>query len=197
MALDLTQFISEIRTSGDWAKIAPRLGPMFQNIQDSINQAAQAAGVDPTDHLSQPNPPAALNVKVAGELAHVTIQDQSARSRSLHYFVEYANNTAFSGAHVEHLGVSRGRILNLPTKNDDGTQTHNWYFRTYSMEPGSKKASNKIYYGVSGAPTAVQMQGTTQLTLLPSTGSGTAPTDGQKPGQGFGTSQVSKEAVKA
>ncbi len=193
--LDLTQWISEIRTSRDWTKTSSRLGPMFQNIQDAINQAARAAGVDSTQHLAQPNPPAKLNIKTAGELAHVTIEDHSARSRSLHYFVEYANNKSFSGAHVEHLGVSRGRILNLPTKDDNGN-TQNWYFRSYSMEPGSKKASSKVYYGQQGAPTAVQMSGSTQLSLLHSTGSGTAPTDGQKAGTGFGTVQNVKTSAK-
>ena len=193
--LDLSTWISEIRTSRDWAKTSSRLGPMFQFIQDAINQSAKAAGVDSTQHLQQPNPPAKLNVKTSGEMAHVTIEDHSARSRSLHYFVEYANNKAFSSPHVEHLGVSRGRILNLPTKDDNGN-TQKWYFRSYSMEPGSKKASSKVYYGQAGAPTAVQMSGSTQLSLLPSTGAGTAPTNGQKAGQGFGTVQNVKTPAK-
>jgi hypothetical protein len=197
MALDLTQFISEIRTAGAWEKIAPRLGPMFQNIQDAINQAAKASGVDSTQHTSQPNPPAKLSVKTAGELAHVTIEDNSARTRARNYFLEYSNKTSFSPAntYTEHLGVGRHKVLNLPT-NDDNGKPHNWYFRTYSMEPGSKKASAHVVYGVAGAPTAVTMGGTTNLSLLPSTGAGTAPSNGQKAGQGFGTPQVSKETIK-
>lgn len=197
MSLDLSQMISEIRTSADWAAIAPRLGPKLQNIQDAINQAAQAAGVDATKHLDQPDPPAAINVKVAGELAHVTIEDNSARDRSLNNFVEFSTAKSFSPASTwtEHLGVARHRVLNLPT-NDDNGQPHNWYFRTYTMSLGSKKASPHVYLGQQGAPTAVTMGGSTNLTLLPSTGAGTAPSNGQKAGTGYGTSQFSKEAMK-
>jgi hypothetical protein len=192
--LDLTQLISEIRTSRDWPTTAARMAPQLQNIQDAINQSAQAAGVDPTQHLQTPDPPTKLNVKVAGELAHVTIEDNSSRSRSRNYFVEYSNQTSFSGAWTEHLGVGRHRVLNLPTK-DDGGNTQNWYFRSFSMEPGSKKASPHIYFGEQGAPTSVTMSGSTSLTLSPSTGCGTAPSNGQKAGQGFGTNQVSDKAV--
>jgi hypothetical protein len=206
MPLDIGQFISEIRTSKDevdgsgrliasaWSKIAPRLGPMFDKIQDAVNQTASAAGVDATQHKQSPDPPAKLNVKVAGEMAHVTIEDHSARDRSLHYFVETSNSPSFSAAHVEHLGVSRGRVLNLPTKDDNGN-THKWYFRAYSMSPGSEKPSPHVYFGQKGAPTPVQMAGSTNLSLLPSTGSGTTPTNGQKPGQGYGHAQVSNEAA--
>ena len=192
--IDLTQWISEIKNSTNWEKTAPRLGPFFQAIQDSINQTAQAAGVDATSHVQRPDPPSKLNVKVAGELAHVTVEDHSARDRSRHYFVEYANNTAFSGAHVEHLGVSRGRVLTLPT-NDDKGSPHKWYFRTYSMSPGSEKPSPHVYFGVKGAPTAVTMGGSTNLSLSTSTGAGTSPTNGQKPGNGYGKAQYSDEAV--
>ena len=192
--LDLTQFISEIRTSASWEKIAPRLAPYFQNIQDGINQAADAAGVDATQHKQQPDPPAKLNIKTAGELAHVTIEDHSARSRSLHYFLHVSTNTAFSNPHVVHMGVSRGTVLNLPTNDDNGNPVK-YYFRCHSMEPGSIKASDHVYHGQQGAPTAVQMSGSTNMTLLTSTGSGTNPTDGQKSRSGYGTPQFSNETV--
>lgn len=196
MALDLTNMISEMRNSKSWEEFAQRAAPYFQNLQDAVNQTASAAGVDATKHLESPDPPAKLNVKVAGETFHATIEDNSARSRAHNYFLEYSNQPSFSQSWVKHLGVSRDHVQTLPTKDDNGV-THNWYFRTYSMESGSKKASSHVYLGEQGAPTAVQMQGSTNLTLLPSTGAGTAPSNGQKPGQGFGTSQLSKEAVKA
>jgi hypothetical protein len=195
MALSLTTWISEIRNSTDWSKIAPRLGPMFEKIESSINQVARVTGVDPTNLKQQPDPITKLNVKVSGEMAHVTLDDHSARSRALHYFVEYSNNTNFSGAHVEHLGASRGRVLTLPTNDDQGNK-QNYYFRAYSMEPGSEKPSSHVYNGQQGAPTPVQMSGTTNLSLLPSTGSGTASTTGQKTGEGFGKATFSQESYK-
>ncbi len=193
--LDISQWVTEIRNSSDWSKIAPRLGPMFDKIQSSINQTAQVLGADPTNLKETPKPITALNVKTSGEMAHVTLDDHSARSRALHYFVEYGNNTNFSGAHVEHLGASRGRVLNLPT-NDDHGHPQNWYFRGYSMEPGSEKPSSHVYFGQQGAPTPVVMSGSTNLSLLPSTGAGTASSTGQKSGEGFGKSTFSSESYK-
>jgi hypothetical protein len=205
--LDLTTWISEIRTAVEgpdengkisaWSKIAPRLGPMFQAIQDGINQTAKAVGVDSTTLAQQPNPPAKLNVKVAGELAHVTIEDNSARDRSLNNFVEYSTTPSFSPASTwtEHLGAARHRVLNLPTKGDSGA-THQWYFRAHTMGLGSEKASPHVYLGQEEAPTPVSMAGTTSLTLQPSTGCGTTPSNGQKAGEGFGKAQNSNETFK-
>jgi hypothetical protein len=168
---------------------------MFDKITGAINQVAQVTGVDSTNLKQTPDPISALNVKTSGEMAHVTLTDNSARSRALHYFVEYSNNTSFSGAHVEHLGASRGRVLTLPTNDDNGNK-QNWYFRAYSMESGSEKPSPHVYLGQQGAPTAVQMGGTTNLSLSPSTGAGTASSTGQKPGEGFGKATFSAESYK-
>ena len=195
--LDLTQWISEIRNSDTWEKIAPRLGPMFQNISDAINQTAKNAGVDSTTLGQRPNPPSALNVKVAGELAHVTITDNSARDRTRNNFVEYSTSSSFSPASTwtEHLGVGRHRVLTLPT-NDDGGNPHQWYFRAHTMSLGSEKASPHVYLGQQGAPTPVTMSGITNLTLQPSTGCGTTPSNGQRAGEGYGKAQNSIETFK-
>ncbi len=198
MALDLSNWISEIRTSQDWGKIAPRLGPMFQQLQDSINQGFSAVGVDATNTRQTPNPPASLSVQASsnGELAHVAISDNSDRSRALSYFLEHSTSPNFSptATYTTHLGAARQHMLTLPTQDANGN-TQSYYFRAYSMEPGSEKASAHVYYGQQLAPTAVQMNGSTKLTLLPSTGAGTAPTNGGKAGQGFGTVQTFKAGV--
>jgi hypothetical protein len=195
--LDLSQMISEIRTSKSWEEVASRLGPRLQQLQDAVNQTASAAGVDATKHVQQPDPPSKLNVKASpsGEQVHLTIEDHSARSRSLHYFVEHATNTAFSGSYVTQLGASRNHHLTLPTFQDDGITKQTYYFRAYSMEPGSVKSSPHIYHGQQGAPTGVQLNGSTAMTLLPSTGSGTGPSNGQKTGVGFGRAQFSDKMV--
>jgi hypothetical protein len=195
--LDLGQWISEVRNSSDWDKIAPRLGPMFEAIETAINQTAKSAGVDSTGHLQAPDPPSALNIKAAsnGEQVHITIADNTSRDRTLNYFVEHSTSPVFSPASTwtTHLGVSRHHIMTLPTYPDAGGTKINYYFRTYSMSPGSEKPSPHVYFGQSMAPTAVTMNGATQLTLQTSTGAGTSPSNGQRAGKGFGIAQVSDE----
>jgi hypothetical protein len=157
----------------------------FRLVEDAINRLGRSAGASPVGDVAQPAPIQAVNVKVSGETAHVTITDNSALSRNIHYFLEYANEPNFLAPHVEHLGTSRGRVLSLPA-NDDTGAPQSYYFRGYSQYPGSKPSPH-VLLGPQGSPTAVQMTGTTNMTLLPSTGSGTAAPNGQQGGQGFGT----------
>jgi len=115
---------------------------------------------------------------------HAVINDQSQLRRGIHYFVEYDTDPSFKQPHVVHMGTSRTmHPLNLPALDDDGNP-QKFYFRSYSQLPGGKPSS-KIRFGGERA-TAVDPGGTFQMTLLPSTGSGTAPANGQSAGQGFG-----------
>jgi hypothetical protein len=97
--------------------------------------------------------------------------------------VELANNPQFSQPHVEHLGSSRGRFITLPTNADDGAK-HTWYARAYTQYQGSQP-SGFTYHG-GDSPAGFQMEGATNMTPLPSTGSGTASNDGQQGGSGLG-----------
>lgn len=192
--LDLSPILSELKntTAEDFTQLAPRIAIGLENVQDAINQTALVSGVDSTTHLDPPDPPAALNVKVAnnGELVHLTVEDNSSRDRARTYFIEHsANDPAFSQPFVHQLGAGRDLKLNLPTFLDDGVTVQDHYFRTYSMNPGSKTASPHVYYGDVYSPVAVNCNGTTAMTLLPSTGAGTAPSNGQKAGHGFGRDQ--------
>jgi hypothetical protein len=161
----------------------------LEQTQDSVNALGTATGVDPTNHTTPPNPPSDIQVKANNGLAHVTLSDTSQRSRALHYFIEADTDPAFPNPHVQHLGVSRGAFITLPSKADDAS-AQNWYFRAYSQYPGSQQRSDHQVFGGS-VPMAVDVGGTTQLTPLTSTGSGTASTNGQqKNGEGgFGVLQ--------
>ena len=182
MALDLSQYLTEIKADN------PRLAVALQNIEDSINQAAQAAGTDATQHTEPPNPLNAINVAAGSDSVHVTLEDNSQRSRALNYFVEWsANDPSFANPHVEHLVASRGRVLSLPPMDAD-SNPYTYYFRAYSAYPSSKIPSTPVYFG-GKIPQAVTLSGSTTLTLLNSTGSGTAPSNGQRGGVGFGKSQ--------
>lgn len=161
---------------------------MFQRIEDAINRLSDHVGADPVGEKLPPHPIQGVNVVTAGELVHVSINDSSELHRGIHYFVEADTDPNFPKPFVVHQGTSRTALpISLPTK-DGGGNTLNYYFRAYSQYPGSPP-SPKIAFGGT-TPSAVTLGGTTQLTLSPSTGSGTAAADGQQGGQGFGVSQT-------
>jgi hypothetical protein len=83
-----------------------------------------------------------------------------------------------------HLGASRSmNPVMLPAKDDNG-KPQQFYFRGYSQYPGGHPGS-PIHFG-GQTPTAVNPGGSAKLTLLPSTGSGTAENTGQQGASGFG-----------
>lgn len=163
--------------------IWPRLGILLSKHEGAINTVAQHAAVSTNGELSPPSRPGQVNVKVSGEIAHVTIDDPQELQRGGQYHVELSTDPQFSAPHVEHLGSSRGRFITLPTNADDGTP-HQWHARAYCQYQGSQPSSYTYYGGDS--PASFQMQGATNMTPLPSTGSGTASNNGQQGGSGLG-----------
>jgi hypothetical protein len=175
------QLLSQIENS--W----PQLGIYLRQRETVVSNVARYAAVGTESEISTPGPPASVNVKVAGELAHVTIEDPQAAQRGGQYHVELATNPQFSQPHVEHLGSSRGRFVTLPTNDDSGTP-HTWYARAFVQYAGSQPGAVTNYGGA--APAGFQMQGATNMTPLPSTGSGTASSNGQQGGWGLGKTQI-------
>jgi hypothetical protein len=181
MALDSVQYLREIKNRD------PKLGLFLENLHDSLNTSLNHLGMSATGLHQPPDPIAALNVAAGSDHVHVTLTDASEVKKAAHYFVEYSvNDPTFAQPHVEHLGASRGRVLALPAKDGLGA-AQTYYFRAYSQYPGSDPQSKHIYFGTRGAPTAVMLTGSSQLTLLPSTGSGTGRADGTEGGSGFGS----------
>ena len=162
------------------------LAQALRRLRDGVNNLGVNLAADPTQTLPAPPPIQALTVKSNGNgLVHAVINDQNALRRGVHYFLEYSNEPAFLQPHQIHLGASRSTTpFNLPAMDDNGNP-QKWYFRAYSMYPGSAPGQ-KVKFGGNTA-TAVDPGGTQQMTLLPSTGSGTAPANGQAAGQGFGS----------
>jgi len=180
--LDLNQVIAAVATR---AQNYPQLlSNALQRIQDGVNNLGSQLAADPVGLASPPPPLEAVNVKTSGEQVHITLTHNVPIQKNVHYFVEYTQGDPnFLAPHVEHLGTSRGRVLNLPTKLDGGSAA-SYYFRAYPQFPGSKPADPVNYGGL--APAAVTLSGSTELTLQPSTGSGTAAANGQQGGWGFG-----------
>lgn len=165
----------------DYLRSIPTFGAYLSRaltrLQETINQIGQNTASDPTGTLPAPNPLASVNVASdGGNLVHVTLTDTNVLQKNTSYFIEHADNPAFANAHQEHLVASRGRILNLP----QGT----YYVRGYH-QPFGGKPSKPVNFGGT-VPTPIVITSGSTLSLLPSTGSGTAAPDGSQPGQGLG-----------
>ena len=158
----------------------------FQKIINSINVVAQNAGVGPIADVPPPSPVNQVNVKTSGEYLNVTLNHAASVSRGINYFVEVAQNDPdFKQPIVHSLGPSRSTPpIQLPTFDDNGN-TNKYYVRAFAQYPGSKP-SKVTTFGGAFQPASITMGGTTKLTLLPSTGSGTSSTTGQQGASGFG-----------
>jgi hypothetical protein len=180
--LDINREVQYMRNVGDFG---PRLARALTRLMDGINNLAVNMAADPTRTVNPPPKIQALTVKTDGNgNVHAVITDNSPLQKGVNYFVEYSTNPAFFQAHVEHLGPGRTlRPMPLPA-NDDNGNPQSWYFRAYSQYPGGKPSAAVNFGGTIA--TAVAVGGSARLTLLSSTGSGTAQATGQQAGYGFG-----------
>lgn len=182
MALSLekeTEFLRSIPVFGQY------LAEAFRKTQEGINNLGQNVAVSPTATNQPPPTIQQLQVKTNGTgLVHAVITDNNAIQKNLHYFVEYDTDPSFKQPHVVHLGPSRTmNPITLPG-NDDHGNPQKFYFRAYSQYQGSHPGQ-VVHFG-GDVPTPVLPGGAQQMTLLPSTGSGTADPTGQQGGSGFG-----------
>ena len=168
-------------------KSVPYIGPYvangMQRVQDAINSLSTSLAADPNGKMAPPPPIDGVSVKAGDGAVHVTITDHNPIQRGINYFIEHSTNPTFIGAHVEHLNASRGRILTIPGMDDNGV-AQPVYIRAYSQYRTSVPSKPVNFGGTT--PTAVHPGGSVMMTLLPSTGSGTAISNGQQQGSGLG-----------
>ena len=159
---------------------------LIQKLIDAINAVSDKTGTNPVGESAPPPPISHIDVKASGEMLHVALRHATTESikRPIRYYVEVATDSNFSNTQVHDLGASRTLLTHLPTFDDNNSQ-QTYYVRGYAQYPGSKPTPVTVYGGKLG-PTKIQMDGTTKLTLLPSTGSGTAAFNGQQGGSGMG-----------
>lgn len=165
----------------------------LQRIIDGINNVAKGAGVAVTGDLAPPPPIGAITVKTSGEMIHATLTHNAEVTRAIEYHIEADTSPNFTQPHPISIHSSRTHIFSLPTFNDAGNPQP-WYLRAFSQYPGSPPSVPTVLGGVTN-PTALQLKGATKLTLLPSTGSGTASSNGQQGGSGRGRQRVSTPKV--
>ena len=170
-----------------WIQENPRQGALIQRLITSINTLAENTASSAVGRIEPPPPLNAVNVKVSGEYAHVTFDHSGEIQQGVRYIAEIATNPQFRGAHPVHFGTSRTRdpIHMAPYDDDGNPQT--WYVRGFPQYPGGNPAKPVNFGGPE--PTPITTTGTTRLTWLPSTGSGTASNSGQQIGWGFGKIQ--------
>lgn len=183
MALDIQKEIDRIRQHPELGKY---LATALERIEKACNVLGTNTGVDPTGaKLPAPSPIQQFSVKSDGNgTIHGVISDNNEIQRGIHYFVEHSTDPDFTRPTVVHLGASRTMVpLTLPHMDDDGNVI-NYYFRAFSQYPGSDPGE-KIHFG-GDTPTAVNAGGAVQMSLFPSTGSGTAQNSGEEGGSGFG-----------
>ena len=177
--LDGGQLLSEIE------HVYPKLGIFLRTkVQPAINAIGRAAGVAPVGEVTAPLPPQVVSVSTAGEMMHVSITDNAPLQRGARYFTEVATNPAFSSPIVIDHGASRtSHPFPLPTNDSKGVP-QNFYVRSYSQYPGSAPSKPVTHGGA--VPIPIVMNGSTSMTLLASTGSGTAAGNGSQGGSGLG-----------
>ena len=175
------------RALSKWVQDNPTQGSLLQKIITAVNTLADNTSSSAVGRSTPPPPINAINVKVSGEYAHVTLTHTGNIQQGVHYFVEAATNPNFSGAWPIHFGTSRTRDpIHLAPLDATGA-AQSWYLRGFAQYPGSDPTESVNYGGPS--PTPIQPMGTTQLTWNRSTGSGTAKNNGAQPGWGFGKIQ--------
>lgn len=169
----------------------PFLGSLLRTLINGINTVAKNAAVSATGETAAPKSPDSVAVTTMGEYMHVSISHGGSLQRGIRYFTEIGvNDPKFSAPLVIDHGTSRtSHPFPLPTFQADGTTKNVYSVRSFAQY-SSSQPSKPTVVGGDGSPTSFTMGGTTAGTLLPSTGSGTAPNTGQSAGQGLGKTQI-------
>lgn len=167
----------------------------LQKVIDAVNKLGTTLGANPVGEVEPPPPVNHINIATSGEMMHVALIHNSAIKRGINYFLEVSpNDPNFTQPLVKPLGPSRASLpFTLPT-NDASGQAIKYYVRAYSQYPGSKP-SKVTTFGGANNPQSITMGGSTPMTLLQSTGSGTSTTDGQQGASGFGKFLVQNKPI--
>lgn len=174
----------------------PRLGVFFRHyVIPAIQKTAENAAVDTQTQIPAPAPPESVQVQVGptgSEMMQVTVNHQSPITKGAHYIYSVATNPQFIGAQVEVKPATRAPLhFVLPTNQvqipGQPIVAHQYHIAVQVQYPGSPPSA-PTYYGGS-SPIPVTMNGSTQMNILPGTGTGTA-TNGGQTLVGLGKAQV-------
>lgn len=169
---------------------------LFRRIISAINNVAKNTSVAAVGKMTPP--PEVDDITVQGTLnastnvmtcpsehLHWTMTHNQEVQKGIQYVSEIATEPNFLQPHVIDHGCSRSGFLHLPSLDSNGNPQV-YYLRSYAQYHGSDPCKPKVLGGFNNA-TKIQLTGTSQTTILPSTGSGTAQSNGQQGGKGLGT----------
>jgi hypothetical protein len=183
--INASQFLAQLRQATSWDAARSGLHVLLTDLIDQIGNGFSQLGVQTSGKVQPPAPLENLSVVANNGTVHAVLTHNAPVNKTIRYFVEAsANDDSFAQPHVFDLGTSRSLFTSLPNKDGNGA-TINWKFRAYSQYHGSDP-SEALTLGGPFKPTPVNVGGSAQFTPLPSTGSGTAPANGQRAGQGLG-----------
>ena len=171
------------------------LGKILRRIVEGVNTTARNASVSSVGLF--PTPPKVDSVNVQGtfsadtntitttsEHLHWTLEHNQQVHKGIRYFSEIDTDPNFTQPHVIDHGTSRSGFVHLPALAADGSQQV-YYMRNYAQYHGSDPSESTVVGGRSN-PTRIVLTGASQMSLLPSKGSGTAAATGQQGGKGLG-----------
>lgn len=188
--LDLGRELAELEQSN------PALGRVLRRLQEGVNTLAKNTAASATGETKAPQPPSTVQLAQSGEYLHFSIDHPGELQRGVTYFTEiHSDDPATAGKPiVYHHGSSRTPPpLQLPSKRFDpvsGTNVFiNYSTQHYAQYPSSQPSSPIAGRIPGTGATTFQMTGGTVMSLLPSTGSGTASNTGQQKAQGLGKVQ--------
>lgn len=164
----------------------PMLGRLMRKILSGVNTLATNTATSATGETAPPKAPDGVSVKVQGEFMHIQISHAGELHRNVRYFSEITPSTS-PGQHivVDHGASRTSHPILLPTFPDGGGDKTTYTVKSYAQYPSSQPSQPTL----ANSGTAFTMGGATQMTLLPSTGSGTASSSGQQGGSGLGKVQ--------
>jgi hypothetical protein len=171
------------RVLAKWRNEDAQKGTLIQRMIDGVNTLADNLGGSAVGRLAPPSPINGVTIKKSGEMLHIQISHSGPIQQGVRYFSEISTSGGSQPIVIDH-GTSRtSHPISLPTKDDAGN-TVQYTLHSYNQLPGSDPTPRVAYPG-----NPFTMSGTTHMTLLPSTGSGTASNSGQQVGSGLGKRQ--------
>ena len=168
-------------------------GNLFARIIDSVNSLAKNIGAAAVGKLDPPTPIQSIQVSgtqngnvitVPSEILHLTLNHTQEVNKGVQYIHEISTESNFLAPHVIDTGCSRSLFVHLPA-NDSTGKPQVYFHRAYAQYHGSDPNQPTVLGGLA-APTKILMTGSSNTTLLQSTGSGTASPQGTQGGHGLG-----------
>lgn len=169
-------------------------GNLLQRIIDAVNSLATNLGgvavgksipPPPVDSIQVQGTQSGNTLTCPSEILHWVLTHNQSVQKGVRYFSEIGTDPNFNQPHIVDHGTSRSGFLTVPTNNSKGV-AQTYYLRSYPQYPGSDPNVPTVFGGLAGA-TQIKMTGTSNMDLLPSTGSGTASGLGTQGGKGLGS----------